>query len=131
MKNDSWHFPIVPVCLTGLMLEHVWQLQEKIRRHGMLVGTGTLGRVMCLKVKDPGPMTLILIGSAGLFDLLVLDAEGHTSRDLITINVHETKLHGRILWNPSITIADVLTVLDAETVVTTSELSMSSAEGPN
>ena len=130
-QNDSWHFPIVPTLLTGLMLEHISRLQAMILEHGMLVGHAQNGLVYSLKVKEPEPMTLILIGSAEMFSLLVLDSDGSTSVGFNTIQVDEPNLRGCIIWNPLIPIADVLTVLDTEMVIKTSELSMSSSDGPN
>jgi hypothetical protein len=102
-----------------------------ILQHGMLVGMAKLGQVFCLKVREPGPMMLMSIGTNDNFDLLVLGAEEGTPEDLITIQVDVPKLHGRILWNRHIMIADVLTVLDTETVIKTSELTPTSTAGPN
>jgi hypothetical protein len=131
VKNEVWQFPNIPASLTGLTLEHVSQLQAKILQHGTVVGTAALGQVLCMKVQLPVEMLLFLIGPPEKSDLLIVKAEGQSLEDLITIQLNERTIRGRILWNPLITIADVLMVLDTVMVVTTTEISKSSTSGQN
>lgn len=131
MPQEPSNFPDVPTFLTGLMLEHVSKLQALILEHGMFIGLAKLGKVYTLKVREPAPVHLMLIGPPELSDLLILDSENPEAGDYAVIRFPDTAIGGRVVWNRAIPLADVLSVLDTDGVIKSSQIARSAKDGAN
>ncbi len=130
MKKPDWFFPDLPPFLAGLTLDHLARLRALIRRHGMSIGASPRGEVHCLKVRQPVEAFLIVIGSAEDAALLVAPHDGLLSDDHAAIAL-EPGGEAKVLWNPNVSLVDVLLCLDADAVVKTSQLSKTSKDGSN
>lgn len=131
MTHVPWNFPDLPASLAGLTLEHVSKLQTMILDHGMYVGDAKLGKVHTLTVREPAPMNLMLIGPPELSDLLVLDRDAPEAGSFHVVLFPGTAIGGRLVWNVRITLEDVLSVLDTDGVIKTSQLAASAKDGAN